>query len=190
VFPQQELLESLGPPITNEVVARLRGFAHVPRAIVERLRADALAEVWGQNLFVLEKYLAVNLAWSIEQEKYTQSNNQFYIKQATYKLDMARRFSWYLSAMLRPGASHSTVFTGDQTLRLRRFLFRQTFLSRLNFHAEPRLLWLMNTSLARTQNEFRFSIGPLAWPRCALWPEPFSGPSIEDFTGPIGISDA
>jgi len=79
MFPREELLAALGSPVTNEVVARLRGFAHVPYSLLERLRDDALAEVWGQNFFVLEKYLAVNLAWSIEQEKYTQSENQFYL---------------------------------------------------------------------------------------------------------------
>ena len=62
-----ELVTALGDAMTNEVVARLRRLAHVPDAQIEALGRAALSENWGQNNYALEKYLAVHIAWSIEQ---------------------------------------------------------------------------------------------------------------------------
>ena len=53
-------------------------FCFLPDEVVERLARDALAEEWGTNRFVLKKYLAVQVPWSIEQGKFTCSDSQFY----------------------------------------------------------------------------------------------------------------
>lgn len=76
---KKELLSALGSAITNEVVARLRRLAHIPAKLLEDLGQAALSENWGNDNYVLEKYLAVHLAWSIEQDRYTSSEEQLYV---------------------------------------------------------------------------------------------------------------
>lgn len=78
MFEQDQLLKELGDPYTNKVVERLHQFVFVPPKNVDQLKTDALSENWGNNNFVLQKYLAVHIPWSIEQCRYTQSHNQFY----------------------------------------------------------------------------------------------------------------
>ena len=73
------MLEQLGDGYTNRVVERIRRFAFFPYSVLQSLARDALNEEWGKNLFVLEKYLAVHIPWSIEQGRYTHSHNQFYV---------------------------------------------------------------------------------------------------------------
>lgn len=75
----EEMIEALGTPYTNQAVGRLRALAHIPRAHLESLAATALNENWGNNLYVLEKYLAVHIAWSLEQRRYSTSDNQLFI---------------------------------------------------------------------------------------------------------------
>lgn len=75
---KETLLEQLGPPYTNEVVERFHRFAYAPTKVIERLASQCLNEEWGRKLFVLQKYLAVHVPWSIEQGRFTQSDNQFY----------------------------------------------------------------------------------------------------------------
>lgn len=75
----EEMIEALGTPYTNQAVRRLRALAHIPHAHLESLAASALNENWGNNLYVLEKYLAVHIAWSIEQRRYSTSDNQLFI---------------------------------------------------------------------------------------------------------------
>ncbi len=48
--------------------------------------------MWGENDYALEKYLAVHLAWSIEQERYTVSQNQLFLTAGIFRPDMGRRF--------------------------------------------------------------------------------------------------
>lgn len=79
MFAQEELLEALGDPFTNKVVDQLHRFAFVPPELMDKLAADALTEEWGSNKFVLKKYLAVHIAWSIEQGNFTVGQNQFYM---------------------------------------------------------------------------------------------------------------
>jgi hypothetical protein len=79
MFEQQELLQQLGDPYTNKIVERLHRFAFIPPDIVESVARGALSQVWGNNRYVLVKYLAVHVAWSIEQNRYTIGNNQFYV---------------------------------------------------------------------------------------------------------------
>jgi hypothetical protein len=76
---RDELLNSLGQSQTNEVVARLRRFAHIPRIQLENLARACLHENWGNDFYVLEKYLAVHIAWAVEQERYTTSDEQLYV---------------------------------------------------------------------------------------------------------------
>src|SRR5262245_15150836 len=78
-IPKAELLEALGSEYTNEVVARLRRVAHIPRHQLENLSRAALNENWGTELYVLEKYLAVHVAWSIEQDRFTVSDDQLFV---------------------------------------------------------------------------------------------------------------
>src|SRR6266496_1713995 len=76
MFEKEDLLEQLGDGYTNRVVERIRRFAFFPYTVLQSLARDALNEEWGNNLFVLEKYLAVHIPWSIEQGRYTHSHNQ------------------------------------------------------------------------------------------------------------------
>jgi hypothetical protein len=73
------LLEELGSPYTSNVVARLHRFAFVPENLVEKLAHEALAEHWGNNNFVLRKYLAVHVPWSIDQGRFTLGEDQLYV---------------------------------------------------------------------------------------------------------------
>src|ERR1017187_439170 len=75
---QAELVQQLGGGYTNEVVKRLHRFVVLPPKIVEQLAAEALSENWGNDRYVLEKYLAIHIPWSLEQGRFTQSANQFY----------------------------------------------------------------------------------------------------------------
>ena len=76
---KETLLEQFGNSATPKSVERLHRFAYVPDSMVDRLSKDALAEEWGPNNFVLEKYLAVHIPWSIEQGQFVFLNNQLYV---------------------------------------------------------------------------------------------------------------
>jgi hypothetical protein len=78
-LPKTELLAALGSAYTNGVVARLRRLAHIPHLQLESLAKAALNENWGADRYVLEKYLAVHVAWSIEQDRYTAGENQLFV---------------------------------------------------------------------------------------------------------------
>jgi hypothetical protein len=74
-----ELVTALGDAMTNEVVARLRRLAHIPDTQIAALGRAALSENWGRDNYALEKYLAVHLAWSVEQDRYTASSTQSFV---------------------------------------------------------------------------------------------------------------
>lgn len=76
---KQELLDALGSADTNETVARLHRLAFIPPAQLETLEHDALTENWGKNLWVLKKYLAVHVAWSIEQDLFAVTGDQMVV---------------------------------------------------------------------------------------------------------------
>lgn len=78
-FERDELLNALGDAYTNRLVERLHRFCFIPHAVLEKLSREALSEEWGRSLYVLEKYLAVHIAWSVEQGLFTQAEDQFYI---------------------------------------------------------------------------------------------------------------
>lgn len=78
-FEQDELLQPWGDPYTARVVDRLHRFAFIPNELLEKLAETALPESWGNNKYVLKKYLAVQIAWSVEQGNFTKGDNQFYV---------------------------------------------------------------------------------------------------------------
>jgi len=78
-FGRNELLQAWGDPYTSRVVDRLHHFAFIPNELLEKLSTMALPENWGNNNHVLKKYLAVQVAWSIEQGQFTEGENQFYV---------------------------------------------------------------------------------------------------------------
>lgn len=77
-FADEELVSALGDAATNQVVERFRQFAYLPRHLLGALEANALAENWGPDSHLLEKYLAVHVAWSVEQGRVTRGEGQFY----------------------------------------------------------------------------------------------------------------
>jgi hypothetical protein len=79
MMTQEQLLEQIGSPYTANVVARLHRFAYVPEALIEKLAREALAEHWGNESFVLRRYLAVHFPWAIEQGRFTQGDEQLYV---------------------------------------------------------------------------------------------------------------
>lgn len=79
MFEQTTLLDQLGDGKTNRVVERIHQFAYFPPAVLTSLSRDALNEEWGRENFALLKYLAVHIPWSIEQNRFTSSYNQFYV---------------------------------------------------------------------------------------------------------------
>ena len=76
---KEELLEQLGSGYTNKVVNRLHQLIHIRDGFLQKLAKDALTEDWGADNFALEKYLAVQIPWSIEQGLFTTSGNQWYV---------------------------------------------------------------------------------------------------------------
>jgi hypothetical protein len=76
---KEDLLSALGNSFTNEVVARLRRLTHLPDNRLADLSRSALSENWGNDDYVLEKYLAVHIARSIEHGRYTSGENQLYV---------------------------------------------------------------------------------------------------------------
>jgi len=74
-----ELKESVGSAYTNRVVSRLYQFAYIPNEIIESLAREALNEEWGLEYHALKRYLAIHIAWSIEQGKVTCSDNQWFV---------------------------------------------------------------------------------------------------------------
>jgi hypothetical protein len=78
-FDAQKLLEQLGPSQVTHVTDRLKRFAWIDPGHLERLAKEALAEEWGPDRYALFKYLAIHVGWSIEQGRYTHSDNQLYV---------------------------------------------------------------------------------------------------------------
>jgi hypothetical protein len=78
-FAKETLLAQLGSSQTKFVTDRLKRFAWVDAALLERLAKEALTEEWGPNRYALFKYLAIHVAWSIEQGRYTHSDTQIYV---------------------------------------------------------------------------------------------------------------
>lgn len=75
---QALLLDQLGSNATNRLTERFARFCSAPKAVIDGLTHHALSEDWGRDDFVLYKYLAVQVPWSIEQGLFTRSGRQFY----------------------------------------------------------------------------------------------------------------
>jgi len=78
LFSKEELLSQLGNARSGEV-QRLTYFSFVPDEKIEILARCALQEDWGENYFVLRKYLAVHIPMSIEQERYVWNGDQLFV---------------------------------------------------------------------------------------------------------------
>jgi len=79
MFEQDILLEKLGVSSTNKITERLFNFAYIPPAIIASIANQALPQKWGKDNYVLTKYLAASIIWGVEQNRYTVSDNQFYV---------------------------------------------------------------------------------------------------------------
>ncbi len=79
MISQDQLLNVLGDPFTNQVAGRLRRLAYIPDHLLSVLAEQALNEQWGNDLYVLLKYLSVHISWSIEQNRFTSTQSQFYV---------------------------------------------------------------------------------------------------------------
>jgi len=75
---KEEITDVLGSP-SEKATERLRRTFHIPKKSLETLGSLTLSENWGNRSYALEKYLAVHLAWSIEQDAYTMSDNQLVV---------------------------------------------------------------------------------------------------------------
>ena len=80
MFEHEQMVSELGDPRTNQVVQRFQEFAFLLHHVVDSLAEQALSEQWGNNNYVLKKYLEVHVPWAIEQGQYTTSSNQFYVR--------------------------------------------------------------------------------------------------------------
>lgn len=79
MFDHNTLIEQLGDPYTNAVVARFGRFAFIRDELLQNIATSALNEAWGKNNFVLKYYLSAHASWSIEQGCFTHSANQLYL---------------------------------------------------------------------------------------------------------------
>ena len=93
MFTREEFLEQFGTAYTKNVVERFRRFAYIPKVVLEKLADEALSEDCGSNLYVLEKYIAVHVPWSIESNLFSQSDHQFYVAAGHCRPAMAPRFT-------------------------------------------------------------------------------------------------
>ena len=73
-----EMIDALGSPATQNLVERLWRLVYIRDELIENLKNLSLAENWGQGNFVLKKYLAVYLAWSVENKNYVVGEGQMY----------------------------------------------------------------------------------------------------------------
>ncbi len=79
MITQEGLLEQLGESKTAKIIERINRFVTIPNNILHGLAEEALSEEWGENNYVLKKYLAVHIIWSIEQGRYTIGQDQLYL---------------------------------------------------------------------------------------------------------------
>jgi hypothetical protein len=77
---KEQFLEQLGNALTNKVVDRLNNFILINDSFLDKLAKEALNEDWGKDYFVLKKYLAVQIPWSIEQGFFTTGTTQWYLR--------------------------------------------------------------------------------------------------------------
>jgi len=79
MYSRDELLEQMGPEVTQHVAERIRRFAYLPPKQIDKLSAEALNENWGNDMFVLLKYLSVQVGWAIAQGRFTEGEDQLYM---------------------------------------------------------------------------------------------------------------
>jgi len=75
---KEELIAEFGNA-KGDVQKLFGNFAFIPHEKIELLAKLALQENWGEDLFVLRKYLAVHIPMSIEQERYIWNGEQLLV---------------------------------------------------------------------------------------------------------------
>lgn len=76
---KEEILEWMGTSLTPRVTERLQRMAYIPDTVMQTLASECLNENWGADLFVLEKYLSVHVGWSVEQSRFTVTDDQLFV---------------------------------------------------------------------------------------------------------------
>jgi len=115
MFDQEELLDQLGDPYTNEVVRRFDNFTALSTGMLDSLAGEALSENWGDGSFALKKYLAVHVAWSIEQGRYTRGGDQFYTTAGHLQTRYGTPLYLVFARNSNPGgAPHRIIAAGSQ----------------------------------------------------------------------------
>ena len=80
MLQREDLLEQYGSTKTSHLVKDcLYKFAYIPTTTIDILKEQSLDEDWGNNLYVLRKYIAITLYWSIEQARYIECQDGFIV---------------------------------------------------------------------------------------------------------------
>lgn len=116
MISKEELTAQFGNGRPGEV-ARLNNFAFIPDERLELLARSALQEDWGQDLFVLKKYLAVHIPMSIEQERYALNGEQLIVSAGSLRT----RFGIPIYLVLEPNTFQERQpwylkYVGDQPI--------------------------------------------------------------------------
>lgn len=76
---KENLVRQLGRTNSKLVTEILHRFSYIPPDKLTALAALALPESWGKNHYALKTYLAANLVWSLDQNRFTSNDNQLYL---------------------------------------------------------------------------------------------------------------
>lgn len=106
---RDELLAQLGDLETNELVRVFHQFAYVPDGTLDRLAQAALSEQWGRGNYVLEKYLAVHVPWSIQQGLFVAHGEQFVVTAGHLQTRYGTPLYLVFEKNRRPGAPQPWV---------------------------------------------------------------------------------
>ncbi len=76
---QEELIQQYGSMKTSRVLERLYSFAYISPKIIENIQRQALDEDWGKDFYVLKKYIAITVYWSLEQGRFAEYQDGFIV---------------------------------------------------------------------------------------------------------------
>lgn len=102
---REELRQQLGDLETNELVPAFKRFAFIPHESLERLAGDALSENWGRDSYVLLKYIAVHVPWSIQQGLFIAQGEQFVVTAGHLQTRYGTPLYLVFERNRRPGAA-------------------------------------------------------------------------------------
>lgn len=113
MFTQEQFISELGDQSTNRVKEEFYRFALLPDSVIDQLASQALPEVWGNHNYVLKKYLAVQIPWSIRQGLWTQTDTQFYVTAGSLQTRYGTPLYLAFERNRNPAASpYALVFAG------------------------------------------------------------------------------